>query len=81
MRKEFQLWQQVLLFNSRFKLFLGKLKSRWSKPFVITQVFPYGCVELSHLEKGILKVNGQRLKPYFSGEVDKHKTITILKAP
>ena len=36
MRKEFQPRQQVLLFNSRLKLFLGKLKSRWSKPFVIT---------------------------------------------
>ena len=39
--------------------------------FVITQVFPYGNVELSHLEKGNFKVSGQRLKLYFSGEVDK----------
>ena len=29
-RKEFEVGQQVLLFNSRLKLFLGKLKSRWS---------------------------------------------------
>ncbi|KAM6557141.1 hypothetical protein CsatB_004160 [Cannabis sativa] len=29
-RKEFQPGQQVLLFNSRLKLFPGKLKSRWS---------------------------------------------------
>ena len=38
MRKEFQSGQQVLLFNSRLKLFLGKIKSRWSGPFIITQV-------------------------------------------
>ena len=50
--------QQVFLFNSRLKLFLGKLKSRWSGLFVITQVFPYGSVELVHLERGRFKVNG-----------------------
>ena len=81
MRKEFQPGQQVLLFNSRLKLFSGKLESRWSGPFVITQVFPYGSVELSHPKKGNFKVNGQRLKLYFSGEVDKCKEITILKTP
>ncbi|GJZ42595.1 reverse transcriptase domain-containing protein [Tanacetum coccineum] len=43
----FNVGDQVLLFNSRLKMFLGKLKSRWSGPFTITQVFPYGTVELS----------------------------------
>ena len=38
--------QQVLLFNSRLKLFLGKLKSKWSGPFVIKNVRPYGAIEL-----------------------------------
>ena len=51
--------QHVLLFNSWLKLFPGKLKSRWSGPFVITQVFPYDSVELMHLERGRFKVNGQ----------------------
>ena len=81
MRKEFQPGKQVLFFNSRLKLFMGKLKSRWSGPFVITQVFPYGSVELVHPKKGSFKVNGQRLKSYFGGEVNKCKEITILKAP
>ena len=35
MRKEFQQGQQVLIFNSRLKLFPRKLKSRWSRPFII----------------------------------------------
>nr|GFB04006.1 reverse transcriptase domain-containing protein [Tanacetum cinerariifolium] len=43
----FNFGDQVLLFNSRLKIFLGKLKTRWSGPFTITQVFPYGTVELS----------------------------------
>nr|GEU52463.1 reverse transcriptase domain-containing protein [Tanacetum cinerariifolium] len=43
----FNVGDQVLLFNSRLKIFSGKLKTRWSGPFTITQVFPYGTVELS----------------------------------
>ena len=67
-RKEFESGQQVLLFNSRLKLFLGKLKSRWSGPFTVTQVFPYGGVEIMHPEKGSFNVNVQQLKPYFGGD-------------
>ncbi|GJS44883.1 reverse transcriptase domain-containing protein [Tanacetum coccineum] len=43
----FNVGDRVLLFNSRLKIFSGKLKSRWSGPFTVTQVFPYGTVELS----------------------------------
>nr|GEZ10928.1 reverse transcriptase domain-containing protein [Tanacetum cinerariifolium] len=43
----FNVGDQVLLFNSRLKIFSRKLKTRWSGPFTITQVFPYGTVKLS----------------------------------
>nr|GEU54244.1 hypothetical protein [Tanacetum cinerariifolium] len=43
----FNVGDQVLLFNSRLKIFSGKLKIRWSGPFTITRVFPYGTIELS----------------------------------
>ncbi|GJU17130.1 hypothetical protein Tco_1145096 [Tanacetum coccineum] len=43
----FNVGDQVLLFNSRLKMFSGKLKSCWSGPFTIAHVFPYGTVELS----------------------------------
>nr|GEX44936.1 reverse transcriptase domain-containing protein [Tanacetum cinerariifolium] len=43
----FNVGDQVLLFNSRLKIFLGKLKTRWSEPFTIAKVFPCGTVELS----------------------------------
>ena len=72
-RKEFESGQRILLFNSRLKLFPGKLKSRWSRPFTMTQVFSYGGVEIMHPEKGTCKVNTQRLKPYFRGEFDASK--------
>ena len=63
-RGQFSVGDMVLLFNSRLKLFPGKLKSRWSGPFRIKNVFPYGTVELEHPEKGVFKVNGQRIKHY-----------------
>ena len=56
-RKELESGQRVLLFNSRLKPFPRKLKSRWSEPFTVTQVFPYGGVEIMHPEKGSFKVN------------------------
>nr|GEV06240.1 hypothetical protein [Tanacetum cinerariifolium] len=43
----FNVRDRDLLFNSRLKIFSGKLKTHWSRPFTITQVFPYGTVELS----------------------------------
>ncbi|GJV34081.1 reverse transcriptase domain-containing protein [Tanacetum coccineum] len=64
----FNVGDQVL-FNSRLKIFSGKLKSRWSGPFTIVQVFPYGTVELSQNSGPNFKVNGHRLKHYFGGDV------------
>ena len=58
----------MLLFNSRLKLFPGKLRSRWSGPFIVTKVYPYGAIEVFSENSGLFKVNGQRLKHYFEGE-------------
>jgi len=38
--RDFKKEQKVLLFNSRLRLFSGKLCSRWSGPFEVTQVLP-----------------------------------------
>nr|GEU66488.1 reverse transcriptase domain-containing protein [Tanacetum cinerariifolium] len=65
----FNVGGQVLLFNSRLKIFSGKLKTRWSGPFTITQVFSYGTVELSQLDGSNFKVNGDRVKHYFGGDI------------
>ncbi|GJV88758.1 reverse transcriptase domain-containing protein [Tanacetum coccineum] len=67
----FNVGDQVLLFNSRLKMFSGKLKSRWSGPFTIAHVFPYGTVELSQNSGPNFKVNGHRIKHYFGGDVPK----------
>nr|GEX64926.1 reverse transcriptase domain-containing protein [Tanacetum cinerariifolium] len=67
----FNIDDRVLLFNSRLKIFSGKLKSRWSGPFTISQVFPYGTVELSQPDGPNFKVNGHRLKHYFGEDIPK----------
>ena len=77
-RKEFVVGQRVLLFNSRLKLFPGKLKSRWSGPFEVTQVFPYGSVELKAANGSVFKVNGQRVKPYYGGVFESERVVTLL---
>nr|GEV05388.1 reverse transcriptase domain-containing protein [Tanacetum cinerariifolium] len=65
----FNVGDQVLLFNSRLKIFSGKLKTHWSGPFTITQVFSYGTVELSQPNGPNFKVNGHRVKHYFGGDI------------
>ena len=48
----------VLLFNSRLCLIPGKLNSKWTGPYLITQLLSHGVVELEN-KKGVrFKVNG-----------------------
>lgn len=44
--REFKVGDNVILFNSRYKLFLSKIKMRWSGPFKVLQYFPNRVVEL-----------------------------------
>ncbi|XP_022007415.1 uncharacterized protein LOC110906616 [Helianthus annuus] len=70
--KEFKVGDKVLLYNSRFKLFPEKLKSKWTGPYVVKEVFAYGAIELfDEVTKGSWKVNGHRLKHYLGGPIDK----------
>ena len=64
-KREFMVGDLVLLFNSRLRLFPGKLKSIWTGPYLVTQLFPHGEVQLETKEGVQFKVNGQRIKIYF----------------
>ncbi|GKF69470.1 hypothetical protein Tco_0202527 [Tanacetum coccineum] len=46
----FNVGDRVLLFNSRLKIFSGKLITRWTGPFNVAQVFTYGTIELSQTD-------------------------------
>ncbi|XP_073051358.1 uncharacterized protein [Primulina eburnea] len=80
LRREFEAGQQVLLFNSRLRLFPGKLKSRWSGPFTVEKVYPHGAIELKCKNGETFKVNGQRVKHYFGNEV-RHMDNIPLREP
>nr|GEW50810.1 reverse transcriptase domain-containing protein [Tanacetum cinerariifolium] len=77
----FNVGDQVLLFNSRLKIFSGKLKTRWPGPFTITQVFPYGTVELSQPNGPNFKVNGHRVKRYFGGDIPSNVVLDLHTFP
>ncbi|XP_059294446.1 uncharacterized protein LOC132047417 [Lycium ferocissimum] len=64
--RDFEPGQLVLLYNSRLKIFGGKLKSKWSGPFEVVRVTAHGAVELRrpHSDDTFL-VNGQRVKHYY----------------
>ena len=70
LRREFRAGELVLLYNSRLKLFLGKLKSRWSGPYTVVTSTPFRVVTLKDESGSEFKVNGQRLKHYLGGSIN-----------
>ena len=77
-RKNFVLGQKVLLYNFRLHLFSGKLKTRWSGPYLVHTVFPHGTVEISNPKNGsTFKINGQKLKPFYTTEPESDETFEL----
>ncbi|XP_070057087.1 uncharacterized protein [Nicotiana tomentosiformis] len=73
LKREFKFGDLVLLFNSRLKLFPGKLKSKWFGPFKVMNVSPYGAIELESDDgTQTFKVNGQRFKHYLGTIGERH---------
>ena len=64
LRREFKAGDQVLLFNSRLKLFPGKLKSKWSGPYIVVASTTFREMTLKTSNGEEFKVNGQQLKQY-----------------
>ena len=65
LRRDFKVGDQVLLFNSRLKLYPGKLKSKWSGPYTVVASTTFGPVTLKTSNGEEFKVNGHRLKQYY----------------
>ncbi|XP_062085909.1 uncharacterized protein LOC133792017 [Humulus lupulus] len=61
---------------------MSQLKSHWSGPFTVVKFYPFGAVDVQEEQSGReFKVNGQRLKHYWGGEVDREKTSITLEDP
>ncbi|GJT99017.1 reverse transcriptase domain-containing protein [Tanacetum coccineum] len=61
---------KVLIFNSRLRLFHGKLKSRWYGPFSVSKDVQNAAIELYDQEGSEFIVNKQRVKPYQKNVLD-----------
>ncbi|XP_016454345.1 uncharacterized protein LOC107778568 [Nicotiana tabacum] len=80
--RHFKPGDMVLLYNSRLQLFPGKLKSRWSGPFRVVEVFPSGAVDIaSEKDSHIFRVHGQRLKLYIGMKEPKEVSEIHLTEP
>ncbi|XP_070008517.1 uncharacterized protein [Nicotiana sylvestris] len=75
--KEFKVGDLVLLFNSLLLLFSGKLKLKWSKPFEVVLVTPFGALDLKNKNGEVFKVNGYRVKHYLGKNDDSHVVALI----
>nr|GFA42839.1 reverse transcriptase domain-containing protein [Tanacetum cinerariifolium] len=70
-----QAYENSLIHKERAKkLHDSKIKNRifntrWSGPFTITKVYPYGTARLSHADGSNFKVNCHRLKLCYRGDV------------
>ncbi|GJZ57003.1 hypothetical protein Tco_0612497, partial [Tanacetum coccineum] len=69
--KDFKVGDKVLLYNSCLKMYPGKLKSKWSGPNIVKTVYPHGVIEITDRDGFSFKINGQRLKKYYRGDIDK----------
>ncbi|GJV01412.1 hypothetical protein Tco_1334981 [Tanacetum coccineum] len=64
---------KVLLFNSRLRLFPGKLKSRWFGPFSVRKDIKNGAIELYDEDRNRFIINKQRVKQYQKSILDTNK--------
>ena len=56
----------------------GKLKPRWDGSFIVKDVFNHGAVVVEDPRDGrILKINGQRLKPFLGGVIPNEETMSM----
>ena len=66
--------ESIILYDSRLKLFLGKLKSRWNGRYTVIPVTFFVAVTLKSKFGKEFKVNGQRLKHYMGGMMNKEQS-------
>ena len=74
-KQEFMIGDLVLLVSSRSPCLLGKLKSKWTGPYLITEVLPHGAVELKTKEEVRFEVNREQIKLYFGHKASGNKVI------
>lgn len=69
-KKQFQIDDLVLLYDSKFMKFLGKFRTHYLVPYHVTSISDSGAVQLKKLDGTLMsgKVNVSRLKLYRAGQ-------------
>jgi len=65
--RQFQVGKKMLVHDSHFHLFPGKLQSRWGSPFEVNKVFPSVVLELKKFDGHTFKINAYQAKAYQEG--------------
>ena len=84
-KREFNVGDYVLLYNSRLRFFARKVLSKWEGPYVIEEVYRSGAIKINNFASTNSKVvNGQRSKHYISGnpiniETNIIETVTLVE--
>jgi hypothetical protein len=82
LRRAFQVGELVFLFNSRLKLFSGKLRSRWTGPYQVQKIFDHGAVEIWSERTGAFTLNGHIVKHYRRDEpFEEGVNVSLSNAP
>ncbi|GJU30169.1 reverse transcriptase domain-containing protein [Tanacetum coccineum] len=73
--KDFKVGDKVLLYNSRLKMYPGKLKSKWSGPNIVKTVYPHGAIEIT---RALVKIewgsNARARRRAFECEMDRRSS-------
>ena len=78
-RKTFNQGNQVLLYDSKLHLFPGKLKSRWTGPFIIHQAYLNGSVDLLNpKDKKYSRLTGKESSPMLFAILQKRRRFPSL---
>lgn len=71
----------MLLYNSRLKLFLGKLKYGWFRLFSVIQALSHGDVDIKDEKSSAqFKVNSQKLKCDHGQDITKLASFIMLSS-
>ena len=67
-KREFNVGDHVLPYNTHLGFFAGKLLSKQEGPYIIEEVYRSGAIKINNFKGTNLKaVNGQRIKHYILG--------------
>jgi hypothetical protein len=77
--KQFKSWGNVLLFNSRVRLFgHGELCCKWEGPYIVLHAADHDAVTLKHDDGDTFKHNGQCLKLFLESNPQDFEEVDVL---